>query len=132
VGARRTAIWGSVALVAVIAAILAGRDAGATHPEPRADAHARHVMPASRYAGYPRVAEVYAWAAEIPATLDGLYCYCRCSEHSGHYSLLDCFASDHGAQCDICLSEAVLARQMTHDGKTLDQIRDAIDGLYGT
>lgn len=109
----------------------ATRDARATHPEPRAGVTAASVAPASRYAGHPRTAEAYREAAQVPEILDGLYCYCRCREHSGHYSLLDCFSNDHAARCDICMSEAALAYTMARQGKSLNQIRHAIDQLYG-
>jgi hypothetical protein len=116
----------------VAAALFAARDAAASHPEPRPEAHSHHVAPSGQYSEYPRVAGIYAQAAEIKDVLDGLYCYCRCSEHSGHYSLLDCFADDHAARCDICLSEAALAHKMNGEGASLEQIRDAVDGLYGS
>jgi len=129
--AKRSILWGAGIGVAVVAGFLATQDAGATHPEPRANAHAHRVMPPERYEEYPRIAQVYAQADEVKEILDGIYCYCECSKHSGHYSLLECFESDHGAACDVCLSEAALAHRMAQDGKTLDQIRDAVDGLYG-
>jgi hypothetical protein len=77
------------------------------------------------------VAGIYAQAEEVKDVLDGVYCHCMCSEHSGHYSLLDCFKDDHAARCDICLSEAALAHKMHGEGASLQQIRDAVDGLYG-
>ncbi len=125
--------WALVGVVGVGLVLFAttGR-AGASHPEPRAMDHAGHVVGHVRYEAYPRVAQVYQQAAAVPAVLDGLYCYCECSEHSAHYSLLDCFASDHAARCDVCLSEASIAHRMTRDGASLEQIRAAIDDLYGT
>lgn len=129
--AKKSILWGAGIGLAIVAAFLAAQDAGATHPEPRANAQAHHVVPQERYTDYPRIAQVYAQAAEIKEVLDGIYCYCECSKHSGHYSLLECFETDHGAACDVCLSEAALAYRMHQDGKTLDQIRDAVDGLYG-
>jgi len=105
--------------------------AGSHHPDPREGVTGSTVVSSTRYASYPRVKEVYSQAAEIAAILDGLYCYCDCSKHSGHRSLLTCFESDHGAACDICLTEAAIAYRMTKDGKPLDDIRDAIDELYG-
>lgn len=126
--------WTLVAVVGLGLVLLfttTGR-AGASHPEPRAMDHAGHVVGHERYEAYPRVAQVYQQAAAVPAVLDGLYCYCECSEHSAHYSLLDCFASDHAARCDVCLSEASIAHRMTRDGASLEQIRAAIDDLYGT
>jgi hypothetical protein len=101
------------------------------HPEPRAGITADKVLPASALSEHPDVVRVYAMAEEIPEVLDGIYCYCECSKHSGHYSLLECYESDHGAHCDICLEEAELAYRMTKEGKTLEQIRAAIDQRFG-
>ncbi len=101
------------------------------HPAPRQTEIASHVMPDARYADYPRVRQAYQMAAAVPAILDGLYCYCHCSEHSGHYSLLDCFASDHAARCDVCMSEAVIAHEMTRAGASLKAIRAEVDRTYG-
>jgi hypothetical protein len=80
---------------------------------------------------YARVSAVYAQAKEVAATLDGIYCHCDCSQHAGHRSLLSCFESDHAAACDICMTEASIAYRMTKDGKSLDDIRQAVDELYG-
>ena len=102
------------------------------HPEPRPGLTGATVIPASRYVQYARVSAVYAQAREIAPTLDGIYCHCDCSKHSGHRSLLSCFESDHGAACDICLSEATIAYRMLKEGRTLDEIRSAIDELYGS
>jgi hypothetical protein len=105
---------------------------GPGHPEPREHIAHDHVASAERYSTYPRVARTYALVAEIPHVIDGIYCYCACSEHSGHYSLLDCYRDDHAARCDVCLSEADMAHQMHRDGRSLDEIRAAIDRLYET
>jgi Protein of unknown function with PCYCGC motif len=69
---------------------------------------------------------VYALAAEVKPVLYQQPCYCYCDRHAGHKSLLDCFASEHGSQCDICQKEAVLSYQLTKKGKTPAQIRAAI------
>jgi hypothetical protein len=69
---------------------------------------------------------VYALAAKIKPVLYQQPCYCYCDRSVGHKSLLDCFASAHGSQCDICQKEAVLAYQQTQKGKTPSQIRAAI------
>lgn len=123
-------VAGALLLVAALALI--ARPASADHPEPRAGITGVEVADASRYAAYPRVAETYRMAEEIAAVLDGLYCYCECNDHSGHYSLLDCFRDDHGAACDICLTQAQIAYRMTKEGKSLDEIRTAIDRLYAS
>jgi hypothetical protein len=69
---------------------------------------------------------VYALAAKIKPVLYQQPCYCYCDRHVGHKSLLDCYASTHGSQCDICQREAVLAYQLTQKKKTPAQIRAAI------
>ena len=69
---------------------------------------------------------VYALASKIKPVLYQQPCYCYCDRSVGHKSLLDCFASEHGSQCDICQKEAVLAYQLTQKGKTPVQIRAAI------
>jgi hypothetical protein len=69
---------------------------------------------------------VYALAAKIRPVLYQQPCYCYCDRHEGHKSLLDCFVSTHGSECDICQKEAVLSYQLTQKGKTPGQIRAAI------
>jgi len=122
-----------VAMLGVIVLVLglvATRDANAHHPEPRTGLTAQHVAAHERYADDPRIAEVYEMAAQIPEVLDGLYCHCDCSRHSGHRSLLTCFQDDHGAACDVCLTEAALAWRMTRDGSALSEIRRQVDAMY--
>ena len=111
--------------------LVAPADALAHHPEPRPDVTAAAVVDATRFASAPDIATIYAAAARVPHVLDGLYCHCDCSLHSGHRSLLTCFESDHGAACDICLAEARLAAEMTSQGRSLDDIRSAIDQAMG-
>jgi hypothetical protein len=69
---------------------------------------------------------VYALAAKIKPVLYQQPCYCYCDRHAGHKSLLDCYVTKHGTECDICQKEAVLAYQLTRKGKTPEQIRAAI------
>ena len=102
----------------------------AAHPGPRYDANAEDVIDSSRYADRPRVQQAYQLAAAIPTILDGLHCYCECARHSGHYSLLDCFKTNHSEECDICLRSAVLAYELYSQGKSLNEIRAAVDELF--
>lgn len=118
-----------LAIVVLVLGLVSTRRANA-HPSPRTDMTDWAVDDAERYAEYPRVADTYRMAAAIPNVLDGLYCHCDCSKHSDHRSLLTCFQSDHGAACDVCLTEAALAYRMTQEGRSLGDIRKAIDGLY--
>ena len=123
-------IVAALATVVVLLGVVNTRSANAGHPTPRTGLTAADVESAERYDGYPRVKQVYEMAAQIPDVLDGIYCHCDCSKHSGHRSLLTCFQDDHGAACDVCLVEAALAYRMTSEGKSLKEIRKAVDGLY--
>lgn len=124
-------IGGAAAVLAILAMAVLNERANARHPAPRADMdQSEHIVSAERYAAHPRVAHTYQVVAAVPEIIDGIFCYCMCSEHSGHYSLLDCFASDHAARCDVCLSEAMIAYQMSRDGKDLKAIRAEIDDRF--
>jgi hypothetical protein len=117
------------ALIAL--AVVVFRDARAAHPEPRAGITAEQVLPGTAIPRTPGSAEAYAAVRRSPTVLDGLYCYCECSKHSGHRSLLTCFESDHGAYCDVCIGEALLAQELAARGEALAGIRRAIDERFG-
>lgn len=53
------------------------------------------IMPASNFS-IPVVARAYRIAARIPDVLAQQPCYCWCDQ-MGHGSLVDCFATSHGA-----------------------------------
>lgn len=124
----------AVAAVAALAVLAVKPGAGGTvpHPEPRPGVTAERVLPPSLLPSTPGAAEAYAAARSAPRVLDGLYCHCDCSKHFGHRSLLTCFESDHGGQCDICMGEAMLATQLASQGSSLEDIRRAIDRRFGT
>lgn len=92
-------------------------------------ADATHVLPAVMFAN-PRVREAYRIAAQIPATLNQLYCWCGCIER-GMRSNLECFESEHAAQCDVCLAGAEVAWAMRQKGVTDPaQIQRALDARF--
>ncbi len=64
-------------------------DAESAKPYPR-------ILPAEQFRHYPAAARAYRAAAAMPEVLVQLPCYCWCDKF-GHGSLLDCFASTHGA-----------------------------------
>jgi len=102
------------------------------HPEPRPGITSERVMPASFVPRTPGSNDAYAAARTHAATLDGVYCHCDCSKHAGHRSLLTCFEGDHGAYCDICMGEAMVASGMADQGRSLEEIRTAIDRQFGS
>jgi len=124
-------IWVLVALlgVAVIYRVMSNRSGSGPHPDPRPDISAATIVDSQRYAAAPDVARVYAMAKEIPEVIDAIHCYCDCARNFGHRSLMTCFESDHGAGCDVCLREVMIAYQMTQQGQSLSQIRAQIDAL---
>ncbi len=73
----------------------------------------------------PNTVAAYQAAKEIPGVLAQQPCYCYC-DRRGHRSLLDCFASKHGSDCDICVKEALFAMQEHRKGRSATQIRDEI------
>ena len=125
-------VAGAAVVALVVVLFGAGRGPGVGHPTPRAGITAAGVLPASLVPNTPGALEAYAAARRVPQVLDGLYCHCHCSKTFGHRSLLTCFESDHGARCDICMGEATLADQLTARGTSLDGIRRAIDGQFGS
>ena len=102
------------------------------HPTSRPGITAAKVVPASLVPRTPGAAEAYAAARNAAATLDGVYCYCDCSKNAGHRSLLTCFEGEHGAYCDICMREAMVANGMAQQGRSLEEIRTAIDLQFGS
>jgi hypothetical protein len=131
-------IVAGVAAAALAGVLVVGRPQptpvahGSTHPDPRAGITAEQVLPNAFVPRTPGSTEAYAAARQAAATLDGVYCHCDCSKHAGHRSLLTCFESTHGAYCDICMGEAVIAAQMSAQGQSLEQIRAAIDRQFGS
>jgi uncharacterized protein with PCYCGC motif len=131
--ARAPWIVAGAAAVALAGVLLATRSAkGSIHPDPRPGITAEQVLPDFAIPKNPGALEAYAAARSVPGTLDGVYCHCGCSKHSGHRSLLTCFESDHGAYCDICMGEAMVASGMAARGRSLMEIREAIDRQFGT
>jgi hypothetical protein len=73
------------------------------------------------------VQNAYILAARVKKVLYQQPCYCHCDRNQGHTSLLDCFASQHGAGCGVCMREAIYSYEQSHKGKTAAQIRIGIE-----
>lgn len=119
-----------VAGAALVGVLLFPRTAGARHPDPRPGITAVGVLADAAVPNTAGAAAAYQAARALPQVMDGLYCYCHCKESQGHRSLLVCFESNHGAYCDICQNEAMLASQLSVSGVSLEQIRQAIDERF--
>jgi hypothetical protein len=88
-----------------------------------------------------RTEEAYAYALEHPQVIRWMPCYCGCAG-MGHRSNLDCYLQrsetvarttfeEHASYCDICVETTLLAKKMTAEGRTLREIRAAVDQTYG-
>lgn len=89
-----------------------------------------------------RTADLYAAAYEYMDILRHINCYCGCMESNNpHDSLLRCYIAetradgsivwtDHSANCGICKMELEDAVALAKQGKSIDEIRDAIDAKY--
>ena len=101
-------------------------------PSPQATADAAGVNKVLDPLGFTdqRVRAAYDAAKKYAHVLEEIYCYCRCKENIGHRALVECFETDHAANCDVCMNEAVIAARMTQDGRTPREIQKAIDALY--
>jgi hypothetical protein len=103
------------------------------HPEPRPGIDASHIPPVETVKAHPRAIAPFDEARTIPGVLDGIRCQCGCASDAGLRSLLSCYEGGDAMafDCDICQGEARLAYRLHGDGRTLDQIRAAIDARYG-
>jgi hypothetical protein len=132
--ARRTFLVHAAALAAVfvtdrtaVARSLELARSGFPHPEPRPGITGENVLAESEVGGRRRVREAYAAARTHPEVFDGVYCACQCDESMNHRSLLSCFESRQPIGCMACREEAELVARMVEDGKSLDEIRRAVD-----
>ena len=134
----RTAIRACAALTlgavgAGFSAVRVARRVG-PHPEPRRGIDASHVPESDtvRRANAGAV-EAFEEARTIPEILDGIRCQCGCSDQEGMRSLLSCYEGEEAMalHCDVCRGEARLAYRMKGKGRSLDQIRAAVDARYG-
>lgn len=79
----------------------------------------------------------YLFALSDGAVLEALPCYCGCVDLR-HTSLRSCFVSDaggfdsHAAGCDVCVAEALDARRLRAERRSLTEIRRHIDERYGS
>ena len=103
------------------------------HPKPRPGITAAKVLKAADLKGSEKeVIATFDMVREIPQVADGIFCYCGCDEIDGHYSLLSCYEEDGMAQgCNICQGEGQMVYELHRKGRTLAEIRDAIDRNFG-
>lgn len=85
--------------------------------------------------------EAYAYALYHPQIVRWMPCYCGCGG-MGHRSNLDCYLKpgtpgdrtvfeEHASYCDICVKTTLLVKKMYSEGKSLREIRQAVDQTFG-
>lgn len=131
VTSRRTFLGQALALMPVMALLPRRRPRG-PHPTPRPGITAAKVLTAEQLARKSHAIEYFDMVRQIPETVDGIRCNCGCADIEGFYSLLSCYEGDGMAtSCEICEGEGRMAFRLHKEGKTLDEIRAAIDARYG-
>lgn len=99
------------------------------HPHPRPGIDASRVLSADEVD--PELTELYDQIREIPHVVDGIRCYCGCADLEGFYSLLSCYEASGMPQiCEICQAEGRLVYTLHGEGRSLDEIRAAIDRRF--
>jgi hypothetical protein len=122
---------GMLAALTLPANAMAPRHRPFKHPDPRAGITGEHVLPEATLPADGKVRAAFAAARDNAVIFDGLYCACRCQKSHGHRSLLACYETEQPTGCLGCQDEAVfVARQITA-GRSLAEIRKAVDEEYG-
>lgn len=119
--------------VTLAALLLSRRDAQAStpHPTPRPGITGAKVLTREELAATPALIPLFDAIREIPHIADGIRCNCGCTDPPVLRSLLSCFEGKGMArECVICQGQARLAARLHKEGKSLDQIRTAIDAKF--
>jgi len=150
----------SLLVVPGIAACSSHTDASAPAPTAAVGVSGHHTMPNgaqmstreidAAWAARPafvrqtqRIEMAYAYAFRSWNVIEWMPCYCGC-DSLGHGSNLNCFLKpmrsgstrvefdEHGSYCGICIDIALTAKKLAGEGKSLLQIRQAIDRQFGS
>jgi hypothetical protein len=126
----------SACSVAIGALLVPRRNAWARfaspHPSPRPGITGANVLTKEQLADTPKLIPLFDSVRAIPQIVDGIRCNCGCTNPPVYYSLLSCYESKGMARdCTLCQGQGRLAARLHKEGKTLDQIRAAIDAKFG-
>lgn len=107
--------------------------AGTPHPTPRPGITGAKVLGAKQLAGTPDLIPLFDGVRAIPQVVDGIRCNCGCAGSPGFYSLLSCYEGEDAMAlaCPICQGQGRVAIRMHKAGKSLDEIRAAVDAQFG-
>jgi len=129
---RRQFVASAVALLLLPNRARAMRSPG-PHPTPRPGITAAKVVTSDKLDGNANLIAVFDGVREIPEVIDGIRCQCGCAASEGFYSLLTCYEGENAMakMCHVCQGEGKLAVRLHREGKSLDEIRVAIDAKFG-
>ncbi len=100
------------------------------HPDPRPGIDASQMLTRAQVHGSD-AKELFDLVRQIPQIVDGIRCHCGCADLPDNYSLLSCYEKEGMAQhCSVCQGQGRLAFRLFKKGKTLNEIRAAIDSTY--
>lgn len=103
-----------------------------THPTPRPGITGAKVLSKELLAKRPDLISLFDGVRAIPDIVDGIGCNCGCAEVTGYYSLLSCYEGEAMARsCSTCQGQGRLAVRLRGEGKTLAEIRVAVDAQFG-
>ncbi|MEO8623379.1 MAG: PCYCGC motif-containing (lipo)protein [bacterium] len=103
------------------------------HPVPRPGITAAKVLTKEQLTDKPKLVSLFDSVREIPEVVDGIRCNCGCSHTDGFYSLLTCYEGKDAMakECAVCQGQGRLAARLHKAGKSLDEIRLAVDAKFG-
>ena len=103
------------------------------HPAPRPGITAEKVLATEQLGPWVAAAPAFDEVRQIPEIIDGIRCNCGCADDPNFYSLLTCYEGSEAMArvCQICQGQGRLAFRLHAAGKTLEEIRAAIDARFG-
>ncbi|MES2524787.1 MAG: PCYCGC motif-containing (lipo)protein [Gemmatimonadota bacterium] len=128
---RRVFLKSSALLAAALTVPRVVRASAPEHPAPRDGVTGAKVLSKDDLVAVPHLVALFDGIRAIPAIADGIRCYCGCAALPGFYSLLSCYEGDGMARvCPVCQGEGRVAVRLHKEGKSLREIRVAIDAQY--
>ena len=102
------------------------------HPDPRPGITGNKVSTSEQLADVPALIPLFDAVRAIPGIADGIRCRCGCADLPGYRSLLSCYegANAMARECRTCQAQGRLASRLNDSGKSLDDIRAAIDRKF--
>jgi hypothetical protein len=129
------AVVGAIAATITDPLRLAGLEAtsrGASeHPEPRPGIDGSKVLTAEQLKDDPDLIPLFDGIRKIPHIADGIRCSYGCAPLPEYRSLLTCYETGMATHCEVCQTEGRMVVRLHGNGRTLDQIRAALDARFG-